>query len=149
LQFVGYIEKLLPPVVIQGGILFEDMNTQAKKWWVAQIPLGKFKARLVLEDNDYHLDGFAYLDHNWGTAPIQDHVRDWIWGYFAGSGQATIFYRIQMLDKVVIDRGILTSKMRALTTTRLITSSLDKLSMLTNPEKVDSFFWGELSGTRL
>ena len=85
LHFSGWIKKLTPSVVIENGILFEDRDSNRKNWWIVQIPYREFTAKLELNEVNYSLDGFAYQDHNWGTAPIQNHFKDWIWGHFGDS----------------------------------------------------------------
>lgn len=136
LQFSGCIRKLAPPAVIEDGILFEDGSR--KNWWVAQIPYGEFDAKLELDGVSYSLNGFAYQDHNWGTAPIQNHFKDWIWGYFGDSQGAITFYRIGTLNGDLIDRVVLTSRMEILTATRLDTPFLNELSSILIPEKANS-----------
>lgn len=141
LRFSGCIRKLILPVVIENGILFEDNDSRQKNWWIVQIPYGEFNAKLELNGVSYSLDGFAYQDHNWGTALIQNHFKDWIWGHFGDSQGAVTFYRIETPSGDLIDRVILTSRMKVLTATKLHTSFLNELSSSPKPEKVNSDVW--------
>ena len=137
LRFSGHIRKLVSPGVIKNGILFKDDNSNQKNYWIVQIPYGKFNAKLELDDISYSLDGFAYHDHNWGTAPIQNHFKEWIWGNFGDSQGTVTCYRIKTRNDDIIDRVVLISKQKVLTATRLDTSLLNELSLLQDPEKVN------------
>ena len=141
LRFSGCIRKLIPPAVIENGILFEDNDSRQKNWWIVQIPYGEFSAKLELNGVSYPLDGFAYQDHNGGTAPIQNHFKDWIWGHFGDSQGAVTFYQIEAPNGDLIDRVILASQLNVLTATKLDTSFLNEISNLVNPEKVNFNVW--------
>ena len=134
LQFSGSIQKLFPPTVIKNGILFENDYSNEKSYWIVQIPHGKFNAKLELDNVSYSLDGFAYHDHNWGTALIQNHFKDWIWGNFGDSKGTVTFYRINTQKGDIIDRAVLTTNQKVLTSTKLDTfflndKDLDNINM--------------------
>lgn len=141
IRLLGNIDKLVSTIAINGGLLYKDRDSPSKNWWVVQIPLGSFRANLDFQGTCRQLDGFAYLDHTWGTAPIQNHFRDWVWGYFAQSGNAAQFYRIGTIDRKIIDRGAIISRTCAMATDKLITPFLDVLATMTKPEEVKLDSW--------
>lgn len=138
LQFSGCIRKLVPPTMPENVILFKDNTYLQKNWWVVQIPYGEFNTKLKLNGVTYSLNGFVYQDHNWGTAPIYNHVKDWIWGHFSDNQGAITFSKIETLNGDLIDYVILVSRTKISTATNFNTSFLNEITNLVKPEKINS-----------
>lgn len=93
-HFVGEIQKLAPPLILNNGILFRDGRSGRSSHWLVNIPHATFTATLQLKGKQYQLSGTAYQDHQWGSLLLHEWVRDWVWGHFSNLEIATLFFEI-------------------------------------------------------
>lgn len=132
------ITKLALPLIFNNGVLFEDIISGRKSFWVAQVPLGKFEGVLELKGRQHRLQGIVYQDHQWGNIPIQHFVSDWVWGHFGWHKEGLVFFAVRTQDNRQIERFALISdgKMQAQPTTKNMGAShLAELSRADAPEK--------------
>src|SRR3989338_187228 len=80
--FKAEINKVSQPLIINGGVLYEDASKKRQNLWVVNLPLGKFEGSFESEGIIHSFKGSVYHDHQWGDIPIQDFVSDWVWGHF-------------------------------------------------------------------
>jgi hypothetical protein len=133
--FRGEITKLVPPLAIREGILFEDPNTGRASHWLAQVPHATFTGILQLDGTVRRLSGTAYQDHQWGTILIQEFVSDWVWGHFSNDRVAVVFFQILTQHGRLIERIAMVTEDGRFTGTILKTNYLDTLFPADHPEK--------------
>lgn len=131
----GKITKVIKPIAIEDGILFED-DLGRKNFWVVQIPHGKFQGLASFNDSrQIGIDGVVYQDHQWGELPLQDFVSDWIWGHFGNEDFSIIFYKIlTSKQKAPVDRFILVEKGKVDTDISFETQHLNNLIKNRKPQ---------------
>jgi hypothetical protein len=131
-EFHGRIDKLSKPFVIDQGILGQqDCKTSN---WVVQIPHGIFHGELQMGSDIHHVEGFAYQDHQWGDLPIQNFVRDWVWGHFSNRNMSVIFFDILTQDNSLIQRVGIIRENHIEKAQSLKTDYLDHLILTDRPD---------------
>ena len=80
------LDSNLKPYRPQDGIIKAGEDYFA---WLAAVPNGKTKAKIIQNEQIFHLQGSGYHDHNWGNTPLQKLFDNWVW--FRGeSGDYTV-----------------------------------------------------------
>jgi predicted secreted hydrolase len=136
--FRGEITKLAPPLVIEGGILYEEPDTSRSSHWVVQVPHATFTGILQLDGVTQRLCGTAYQDHQWGTILIQEFVSDWVWGHFSNEETAVVFFQILTQHGQIIERVAMMNREGRYAGTAVETSYLDTLFQTDNLDNFES-----------
>ena len=127
--FTAEITKLAPPLVIDEGVLYEEVETGRSSHWVVQIPHATFTGILQINGERLSLQGTAYHDHQWGTLLIQDFVSDWVWGHFADEHGSVVFFQINTRYGRPIERIAVIDDRLQLISCKLDGDCLDRLTM--------------------
>lgn len=48
--------------------------------WLIAVPRGTVEGAITLRGQTRSVHGEGYHDHNWGTIPFEDYLREWYWG---------------------------------------------------------------------
>ena len=80
------LDSNLKPYRPQDGIIKAGEDYFA---WLAAVPNGTAKAKIIRNGNTQEIKGSGYHDHNWGNTPLQKLFENWVW--FRGeSGDYTV-----------------------------------------------------------
>lgn len=61
--------------------------------WLVAIPRGTVEGTITVRGQTRTVHGEGYHDHNWGTLPFEDYLREWYWGR-AYLGDYTIIFSL-------------------------------------------------------
>ena len=71
------------------SILFASAGRSAH--WSVPMPFASFSGQVEIKGRRHKLDGWAYQDHNWGTALMHEEYSGWTWQAISGPCGAHIF----------------------------------------------------------
>lgn len=66
--------------------------------WSIDTPFANVSGTLETHEGIRTLSGFLYQDRQWGSMPIQDWVKDWIWTHIANNNLFVLSYCINSVD---------------------------------------------------
>jgi carotenoid 1,2-hydratase len=73
-------------------IFFSRATTSAEHRWIISRPLCKVEGRVWFDGEEFAFRGRGYHDHNYGSAPIGQGVKRWLWGRILTEDRAATFH---------------------------------------------------------
>lgn len=147
-KITGTIEKLSCPIAVNKGLLFQDTDgTQSD--WIVHVPHARFKGRLVDNGVETEIDAHAYFDHQFGSIPIQDFLREWVWGVYSNNEETHGFFRIVTNRNQIIDRGFACTSTRHECSTTIREDFLHQIASVAEPKNARFFPTIEINDVRL
>ena len=87
LDFTGSVDAWRPGV----GKNFYGKERKAYFAWLAAIPFGGVRGKILNEGKESSVSGEGYHDHNWGNVPLPSILSHWFWGRASVEGYNLIF----------------------------------------------------------
>jgi hypothetical protein len=129
----GYIRRCCDPIEINDGQLIRD-DVGNQSIWRIHVPTGIFTGTVSLQGAKTRpIHAIAYCDHQYGSIPAQDFVRNWVWGVASNGSVAYGFFRILTTAGEVIDRAFYSMPGHTETFTCLHENYLSNLVEQANP----------------
>ena len=92
------LKSMVDPYRPQDGIIKAENEYFA---WLAAVPYGLVRGKLILDDVEKPITGNGYHDHNWGNTPLQKLFKGWTW--FRGHVQGYTIIAAEL--NIIQERG--------------------------------------------
>ena len=84
-----------------------DVNTDARDFfWVVHQGRNHIKGTITLNNETTHVTGTGYADHNWGTRPLNEITRRWLWGRIIADEYTIIYADVDHYDPDTVSRPL-------------------------------------------
>lgn len=93
LDFTGVVDSWRPGA----GKNYYGQDMKSYFAWLAAIPFGNVRGKILYEGIEKRVSGEGYHDHNWGNVALPTVLSHWIWGRASVDGYNLIF--VEMVSK--------------------------------------------------